>query len=70
MDYLIENDSILNNILYHLAVSTVANDHETGEEIAIVVNTDASTGNKPITFWRAWFLPGVFMVTKENFLVC
>ncbi len=55
---------------YHSAVSTVANDHETGEEIAIVVRTDESTGNTPITFWRAWFLPGVFMVTQENFPIC
>ncbi|CAF1399815.1 unnamed protein product [Rotaria magnacalcarata] len=41
--------------------TTTVNDQETSEETELVVKTQESTTNKPITFFRAWLLPGVAM---------
>ncbi|CAF1225994.1 unnamed protein product [Rotaria sordida] len=41
--------------------TTRVNDRETGEETEIIVKTSESTATKPITFFRAWVLPGVAM---------
>ncbi len=47
---------------------TTINDEETGEETEVIVKLDAPTVNKPITFFRAWLLPGVAMVMKNGII--
>jgi hypothetical protein len=48
---------------HHSAASPTVNEQEAGEETELLGRTD-ETANKPITFFRAWFLPGVAMVMK------
>jgi OPA family glycerol-3-phosphate transporter-like MFS transporter 3 len=41
--------------------STTINDCETGEATEVLVRPDELAKNKPVTFFRAWLLPGVAM---------
>jgi hypothetical protein len=59
---------ILNNIIDatdQTASSAAVNDRETSETTEILPRTDETSTNKPITFLRAWLLPGVAMVKNE-----
>ncbi|UJR25073.1 hypothetical protein I4U23_006433 [Adineta vaga] len=47
-------------VISETTAAVVNDDDNVNEETELITKTDQST-NKPITFWRAWFLPGVFM---------
>lgn len=42
--------------------STTINDVATEEEAEVLIRSNEVKENKPITFFRAWLLPGVAMV--------
>ena len=59
---------ILHNIIDDIdrtASSAAVSDHETGETTEILPKTDETSTTKPITFLRAWVLPGVAMVKND-----
>lgn len=45
--------------------SLTANGHVDGEEAQLLVPHNPTETTKPITFFRAWFLPGVLMVSQS-----
>jgi len=48
------------DIIEDSTISTI-NDNERSEGREVLIRPDESTVNKPITFFRAWLLPGVLM---------
>jgi hypothetical protein len=54
----------LNKIIDVAQRPTTLNDGETGEETEVLIRPDESPKAKPVTFFRAWLLPGVAMVPK------
>jgi hypothetical protein len=44
--------------------STIS-DRETGEETEVLLQRDGAVTQKPVTFLRAWLLPGVAMVRRD-----
>jgi hypothetical protein len=59
------SESIIGSPQQSTTTTTTVNDCETGEETELIVNQNGPTTAKPITFFRAWFLPGVFMVKRN-----
>lgn len=55
----------LNIFFFTLESSTTVSNRETGEETEVIVAPQESKANKPITFFRAWLLPGVAMVRER-----
>jgi len=43
------------------SVAEQTNDRETGEETEVLIRNNDGSTQKPVTFFRAWFLPGVLM---------
>lgn len=44
--------------------STTLNDSQANEENEVLITPEEPKETKPVTFFRAWLLPGVAMVNK------
>ena len=53
------------DILHQSTASATISDRETGEETEVLLRRDGAGAPKPVTFLRAWLLPGVAMVTTQ-----
>ena len=53
------------DVLHQSTASATVSDRETGEETEVLLRRDSAEANKPVTFFRAWLLPGVLMVRTD-----